>query len=37
MMISFLGQGFLTIDDLKKVFAEVAPHISANRLLAAFR
>ncbi|XP_002739265.1 EF-hand calcium-binding domain-containing protein 11-like [Saccoglossus kowalevskii] len=37
MVFDMQCKGFLTIDDLKKAFSHVAPHIAAHRVEAAFR
>ena len=34
---TFAGHGFLTVDDLKKVFSKVAPHIPIQAVHSAFR
>ncbi len=31
------GQGFLTVDDLKKTFTQIAPHLPSHAVAAAFR
>ena len=37
IFLSLSGKGFLTIDDLKKAFTQVAPHMGHHRLESIFR
>ena len=36
-LFSMPGKGFLTIEDLKKAFSQVAPHLGHHRLESIFR